>query len=271
MEYLFIGYSPVDQDVVEGLADRLESAGYKTWLAQVDGSGGPLARQTVYAIERSDAFLLALSPESVDSASFPEQLRIAEAAGKPILAITLDPVSIPPALGVVLNSKPVIELGQDLDVGFETVVNWLGEREKPTVGETVPVEWIGDEIIGELQRLPEETDIWVEEGYYWYKSWKTLTSIKAYLTNKRLIFFWDSRDAWKWNSKEWDELGEVFPISVSLEDITRVGQIQNPKTLLVFATSRPFVEIETLGGGKHKITLNNNFEVRLNTLQHLVE
>jgi hypothetical protein len=97
-----------------------------------------------------------------------------------------------------------------------------------------------------------------------------LTSIKAHLTNKRLIFFWDSRDAWKWNKKEWNELSEVFPISVFLTDINRVGQVQKPKTLWVFATSRPYFEIETVGSDNHKITLNNNFETRVNSLQHLV-
>lgn len=272
MEYLFISFSPVDRDFVEQLVGRLESAGYKTWLAEEDAeSGDRLARQNAFAIERSDAFLLALSSESIEFASFHKQMRIAEGAGKPILAVILDPMSLPPDLENELNDRPMIEFGQDLDDGFETLVKWLEDGEKPTTSETVSVEWIGDEIIGQIQRLPKENDYWVDDGYYWYKNWKTLTSIKAHLTNKRLIFFWDSRDAWKWNQKEWDELGEVFPISIFLTDIISVGQVQKPKTLWVFATSRPFVEIEMRGGDKHKITLNNNFEVRVNSLQELVE
>jgi hypothetical protein len=271
MEYLFFSFSPVDRDVVERLAGRLESAGYKAWLAEeVDGSGGLLTRQTVFAIERSDAFLLALSPDSAEFESFREQLRIAEAAGKPILAIFLDPASLPPELENGLNNWPAIQLGHDLEDGFETLLNWLEDGDWPAMGETIPAEWIGDEDIGEIQRLPEETDIWVEDGYYWYKNWKTLPSIKAHLTNKRLIFFWDSRDSWKWKQREWDQLGEAFPISVTLTDINGVGQIKKPK-LLVFPTSKPFVEIETLGGEKHKITLNKNFELRVNNLQQLVE
>jgi hypothetical protein len=164
----------------------------------------------------------------------------------------------------------MIEMGQDFENGFQTLVKWLEDGDKPKTSETVQVEWIGDEDIGEIERLPEENDVWIEDGYYWYKNWKTLTSIKAHLTNKRLIFFWDSRDAWKWNKKEWNELEEVFPISVFLTDVTRIGQLQKPKTLWVFATSRPYFEIETVGGDKHKITLNNNFEARVDNLQHLV-
>lgn len=271
MEYLFISFSPVDRDVVERLAGRLESAGYKTWLADdVVGSGDRLARQNAFAIERSDAFLLALSSDSIELDIYHEQMRIAEDAGKPILAIVFESGALSPDLEKVLNNRPIIEMGQDFENGFQTLVKWLEDGDRPLASETEQVEWIGDEDIGEIQRLPDENDNWIEDGYYWYKNWKTLTSIKAHLTNKRLIFFWDSRDAWKWNQKEWNELEEVFPISVFLTDITRVGQLQKPKTLWVFATSRVFVEIDTRGGEKHKITLNKNFEERVNNLQHLV-
>lgn len=271
MEYLFISFAQVDRDIVEQLVGRLESAGYKTWLAdEGDRPGEQLSRQTVFAIERSDAFLLALSPKSIDSDSLHEQLRIAESAEKPILSMIVNPVSLPPDLRQVLDSRPVIDISHDLDDGCEMLVKWLEDGDTTKVGETLPAEWIGGEYIGEIQRLPEENDIWIEDGYYWYKNWKSLTSIKAHLTNKRLIFFWDSRDAWKWNKNEWDELGEAFPISLHLIDIGGVGQIQKPKSILIFATSKPFVEIEMLGGDKHKITLLGNFEERLNHLRQVV-
>ncbi|HCB49276.1 MAG TPA: hypothetical protein DEP47_07100, partial [Chloroflexi bacterium] len=193
MEYLFISFAQVDRDIVEQLVGRLESAGYKTWLADEDDRPGEqLSRQTVFAIERSDAFLLALSPKSIDSDSLHEQLRIAESAEKPILSMIVNPVSLPPDLRQVLDSRPVIDISHDLDDGCEMLVKWLEDGDTTKVGETLPAEWIGGEYIGEIQRLPEENDIWIEDGYYWYKNWKSLTSIKAHLTNKRLIFFWDS-------------------------------------------------------------------------------
>lgn len=271
MEYLFISFAQFDRGIVERLAGQLESAGYKTWLVdEVDGPGEPLARQTVYAIERSDAFLVALSPSSVDSDSLREQLRIAERAEKPILSLIVGSASLPPELRRVLDSRPVIDISQGLDEGFEMLVKLLEDGDQVKTGAATPAEWIGGEYTGEIQRLPEENDIWLEDGYYWYKNWKSLTSVKAHLTNKRLIFFWDSRDAWKWNKKEWDQLSEAFPISLHLTDIGGVGQIQNPKTLLIFATSRPFVEIETLAGDKHKITLQKNFEEWVNNLRQIV-
>ena len=190
MEYLFISFAQVDRDIVERLVGRLESAGFKTWLAdEVDRPGEALARQNVFAIERSDAFLVALSPSSVDSDSLHEQLRIAERAEKPILSMIVNSVSLPPDLRQVLDSRPVFDISQEFDASCEMLVKWLEDGDTAKVGETMPVEWIGGENLGEIQRLPGENDIWIEDGYYWYKKWRSLTSVKTHLTNKRLIFF----------------------------------------------------------------------------------
>ncbi len=112
MEYLFISYTPSDEEFGRQLVNRLETAGYKIWLdAEEDGAGDELGRQTVFAIERSDALLLLLSPDSVESERVQRKFQLAENSEKPIISLVVRPVTLPAALEQRLSGKQTIEQG----------------------------------------------------------------------------------------------------------------------------------------------------------------
>ena len=87
------------------------------------------------------------------------------------------------------------------------------------------------------------------------------------LTGRRLIFFWDSRDIWKWKAREADELEEAFPMDIPLDEIKAVGDVYRPKTLLVFSSAKPYVEIEASGGQLYRFNLQENFEAQIDLLR----
>lgn len=94
--------------------------------------------------------------------------------------------------------------------------------------------------------------------------------VMVMLTSRRLMFFWDSRDIWKWKPREADELEEAFPMTLALDEITAVGKVQRPKSLWLFSTGKPFVEITASGDKLHRFNLDKDFEARIDTLRQAI-
>jgi hypothetical protein len=250
------------------LTGRLETAGHKVLLAQGAGPGAAQQqRQMEFAIERSDALILALSPETLEQGEASQELALAQAAGKPIFLVQLRPVSLSPEMEAGLAGRPLVDVGDDFDAGLEELLAMLA-GEQSGVGEADQTAAIfGGDYYGEMPVLPGEQEIWSEAGYYWFKKWKTLVRILVIQTGRRLLFFWDSRDIWKWKPREADELEEAFPMAVSLEQITAVGDVYRPKAFLVFTTSKPYVEVEVGEGRLHKFSLQEDFDAYINVLR----
>ena len=82
---IFISYSRKDQEFVFKLANDLEARGGSVWLDQADIRGGTQWRQSIASgIAQAGAFLLLISPDSMDSEYVNIELDIAEEQGKPI-------------------------------------------------------------------------------------------------------------------------------------------------------------------------------------------
>jgi len=271
MEYIFISHALVDHEIVAKLAAQLKNAGYKTWQdEEVDSLGAELGQQTIFAIERSDAFLLALSAQSFESERVVRQLEVAERSQRPILIANMEQAEPPSELNQEIAGRPVFDLSQNFDEGFNRLVDHLEGGNVDATPTEAEAGTLGGDPYPEIPMMSREEILWSEQGYYWYKKWGNLVRVETVLTNKRLIFFWDSRDAWKWKKREWDELTEEFPISVLLSEITEVGAVQKPKALLIFATSAPYAEITTNNDKSHKITLSQNFDEKLEILRELI-
>jgi hypothetical protein len=269
-EYLFLSVSHSDLEKTNQLSQKLEAAGHKVWLGQGASGDAQQQRQTDFAIERSDAFVLGLSPQALEQEEIGRDLAVAQAADKPIFLVKLRPVTLPPEMEAELAGRPLVNLSDDFDAGLEELLDLLAGRQVG-VGESDEAEvFFGGEHYGEMPALPGEQAVWSEAGYYWFKKWKTLVRVLVTLTGRRLIFFWDSRDIWKWKAREADELEEAFPKDIPLDEIKAVGDVYRPKTLLVFSSAKPYVEIEAGDGQLHRFSLQENFDPQIDTLREAV-
>lgn len=265
-KYIYLRISHSDEEIINPLSHELEAAGHKVWLGQ-DAGNAQQRRQTEFAIERSDAFILGLSPEAVVEDGVVQELAVAQAANRPIFVIQLRPVTLIDEWMKDLAGRPLVDFSDDFDAGLQELLALLAGEEGGAGAEELAESALGGEYLGEVPALPGEEELWSAAGYYWFKKWKTLVRVLVTQTDRRLIFFWDSRDIWKWKPREADELEETFPLAIPLEEITNVGQVYRPKTLLVFTAAKPYVEIEAGEGHLHRFSLQTDFEALIDTLR----
>jgi len=266
-EYIFLSASHSEQKIVDKLVEKLEAAGHKVWLSPVTVDDVQQQRQTEFAIERSEAFVLTLDPETMEAAEGFRGLALIQETGKPIFMVQLRPVSLPVDLETGLDGRPLVDLSSDFDAGFAELLSLLaGPEAVMDVGEPTG-DFFGGEYFGRVPALPGEQIVWSESGLYWFKKWKTLVRVLVTMTGQRLIFFWDERDIWKWKPREADELEEAFPILLPLDEIAIVGEIHRPKAFLIFATGKPYVEIQATGGRQHRFSLQKDFQNNIDTLR----
>ena len=269
-KYLYLNTAHSDIETTKQLTERLEAAGHKVWLGQGAGGGDQQQRQTEFAIERSDAFVLLLAPETLAQGDAGRKLALAQAADKPIFLLQLRPVSLSPEMEANLAGRPLVDFSDDFDAGLEELLALLAGKQRG-VGEADQAAAIfGGDYYGEIPALPGEQEIWSEAGYYWFKKWKTLVRILTIQTGRRLLFFWDSRDIWKWKPREADDLEEAFPMAIPLDEITIVGEVYRPKSFLIFATAKPYVEIEAGLGEPHRFNLQENFDAHIDLLRQSI-
>lgn len=268
-EYLYLRTSHSNEEFTGRLTEALEEAGYKVWLGQ-GSADDQQARQTKFAIERSDAILLELSPEAVSESDIVQELAVARAADKPIYLIQLQPVDLPAQWETYLAGQPPVDLGEDFDAGLDRLLQSLAEPGAVAGEDEETGEYFGAEHLGQVLALPGEQIVWSDGGLYWFEKWRTLVRVMVMLTNQRLMFFWDTRDIWKWKPREADELEEAFPMALALDEITAVGKVQRPKSLWLFSTGKPFVEITASGDKLHRFNLDKDFENRIDTLRQAI-
>jgi hypothetical protein len=88
--HVFISHVEEDADIVSEIAKGLEKAGYKTWYYERDSLGGlSYLLQTMQAIERSQAVVLLISPNSLSSNQVTKEVIRTHEAGKPFIPLLL--------------------------------------------------------------------------------------------------------------------------------------------------------------------------------------
>ncbi len=96
MADIFISYSSKDREKAEQLTELLSSAGLSVWI---DQSGIDVATswsgEIVDAIEGCKAFVVLLSPNSIDSVNVVKEVSLAAERRKKILPLDLEPVALP--------------------------------------------------------------------------------------------------------------------------------------------------------------------------------
>ncbi|MBZ0284132.1 MAG: toll/interleukin-1 receptor domain-containing protein, partial [Anaerolineae bacterium] len=96
---LFISYAHVDKFQVSQLVDVLREADYDPWFDHKLMPGHDWKAELYKAIERCDAFLYALTPESVQSEWCQWEFGQAVHLGKPVIPVLMQSkTDLPPAI-----------------------------------------------------------------------------------------------------------------------------------------------------------------------------
>jgi len=107
MARVFISYAIADCQAVAEIRSDLIAVGYKVWADRGTIAGGEMWRaRVVEAIEDSDVFLLALSPNSIRS-------KRVLGEGKPILPVVIAAVEIPTEMKLQLSGLQRVSLAAD--------------------------------------------------------------------------------------------------------------------------------------------------------------
>ena len=109
--------------------EQIEEAGYQLWIDKREILGGQnWGNQVAAAISESDAFIVVLSPSSVNSKFVRIELEHAINEGKRIVPIILKPAEMPPALNLRLGRYQAINL--ESAQGFTQLLEALGRQKK---------------------------------------------------------------------------------------------------------------------------------------------
>ena len=156
-DQIFISYSRRDQEFVFKLATDLELRGGRVWLDQADIQGGEQWRHSIASgITQSGAFLLVISPDSMDSQYVRLELETAEQQGKPIFPLIYRRASIPENLsrfqfidftqgGYQKNLADLLAGLNDQEIKFQRAPELSTEeqtiRRREMMGASVRVSW----------------------------------------------------------------------------------------------------------------------------------
>ncbi len=95
MADIFISYSSKDREKAEQLTELLASAGLSVWIDhQGIGAAASWSGEIVDAIENCKAFVILLSPSSVESVNVIKEVALAAEKRKKILPLDLEPVAL---------------------------------------------------------------------------------------------------------------------------------------------------------------------------------
>ncbi|HET9137627.1 MAG TPA: TIR domain-containing protein [Candidatus Kapabacteria bacterium] len=99
MADIFISYSSKDREKAEQLTELLASAGLSVWIDK-DGIGAATSwsEEIVNALDECKAFVVMLSPSSIESKNVVRELALAFEKNKKILPLELEPVSLPASM-----------------------------------------------------------------------------------------------------------------------------------------------------------------------------
>jgi TIR domain/Domain of unknown function (DUF4190) len=107
---LFVSYARVNKRDVDQLVDLLELAGYHPWVDGKLRGGQRWWQEVLREIAESDAFLAMVSRDSLNSTACRYELDWAEALGKPVLPVAVEPLSI--AMPSRLSSRQIVDYSQ---------------------------------------------------------------------------------------------------------------------------------------------------------------
>ncbi len=99
MSDIFISYSSKDREQAEQLTELLASAGLSVWIDQSGiEAASSWSEEIVNALDGCKAFIVMLSPHSIESKNVVREVALAFEKNKKILPLDLEPVSLPASM-----------------------------------------------------------------------------------------------------------------------------------------------------------------------------
>jgi len=163
MGHTFVSYSRKDSEIVDRLVKKLEAAGFDVWIDRGGIQGGEQwMERIVNALDRSDAIIAVLSPNSVASHNVRTELSLAHEAEKRIIPADAKEVAIPAGLRYQLAGLHRIDLESNFDAGCQELIDALGgERSKKPIAKA-PQQL--SRIVGTWERTQEGTRLESDSG-----------------------------------------------------------------------------------------------------------
>lgn len=126
MSHVFVSYSRKDSETVDQIVARLEAENFTVWIDREEIRGGELWRKAIVeAVDKAYAFVLMLSPFSVESDNVRKEVDLAEGAGKALVPILLAPAQLPAELRYQLAGIQWIEYYGNPEEKFSELVKVL--------------------------------------------------------------------------------------------------------------------------------------------------
>jgi formylglycine-generating enzyme required for sulfatase activity len=129
MAKIFISYSRKDSAIVDNIHNKLSASGFDIWLDRENMQGGDLwRRQIVDAISTCLAFVIVLSPNSIQSNNVRKELALAEGKGRRIIPVMIIKTGIPAEMEYQLAGVQIIDLSNNWETGLNRLIESLGKQ-----------------------------------------------------------------------------------------------------------------------------------------------
>jgi hypothetical protein len=128
-ETIFVSYSSKDRPFALGLVKELQSLGANVWIDQLGiGLGENWDNAIEEALEKSETFMLILSPTSVESPNVQDEVSIAINTNKKMVPILIEECKLP----MRWQRRQYADLANNPDKAINDILSFLGLQEKAT-------------------------------------------------------------------------------------------------------------------------------------------
>ncbi len=101
---IFISYSRRNVDYVDRLVRSLEGLGFDCWVDRQDLEGGTTWREKIsLSIRKCQAFVLVISPDSMNSPIVAQEVSLAEFHGRTIIPVMYEVCELPPGIDLQIH------------------------------------------------------------------------------------------------------------------------------------------------------------------------
>ena len=99
---VFVSYSRADWNKVQAIIDELRGFGVHPWVDFLEIRPGDKWQETIHgALDAAAALVICLSPLALESYRIPEEIRAAQARGKKVIPVVVEPIelsALPPSI-----------------------------------------------------------------------------------------------------------------------------------------------------------------------------
>jgi len=126
-ETIFVSYSSKDRPFALGLVKELQELGANVWIDQLGiGLGDDWDDAIEEALEKSETFMIILSPTSVESRNVKDEVNIAINSKKKLVPILIKQCELP----MRLQRRQYADLANNPDKAIHDILSFLGLQEK---------------------------------------------------------------------------------------------------------------------------------------------